>query len=491
MEIQLKSMTNAAAVVTQCLVIPIFGRGPGDAEEALDQATSGLLTELRRRGDLPGKVGDTLLLPAPAGVKAQRVLLVSAGDDALSPADFGKLSSATYSRLREMKVKDASLLFDSISVADRDAAWALTQLAMAAELCSYHYTETVSKPKPAPTLQQVTLASDDTAEQHRAVAHGVAIGQGMNMARRLGDLPANYCTPTILAEQARALTTHHDRLQVEVLEEEAMHELGMGALLSVTAGSEQPAKLIVVQYQGGKPEQAPQVLVGKGITFDTGGISLKPGAKMDEMKYDMCGAASVLGTLHAIAELALPINVVGIIAAAENMPSGRATRPSDVVTSLSGQTIEILNTDAEGRLVLCDALTYAERFKPAAVIDIATLTGACVVALGQHASAVYSNQDELAEALLAAGTLIGDRGWHMPLWDDYQKQLDSDFADMANVGGPEGGSITAACFLSRFTKAYPWAHLDIAGTAWRSGAKKAATGRPVAMLTQYLAKLAE
>ena len=260
----------------------------------------------------------------------------------------------------------------------------------------------------------------------------------------------------------------------------------MGALLSVSAGSEEPAKLIVLEYRGGKRGAAPQVLVGKGITFDSGGISLKPGPKMDEMKYDMCGAASVLGTLHAIVEMQLPINVVGIIAASENLPSGRATKPGDVVTSMSGQTIEILNTDAEGRLVLCDALTYAARFKPAAVIDIATLTGACVVALGKHASGLFSNQDDFAAELLAAGQSIGDRAWQMPLWDDYQKQLDSNFADMANIGGPAGGSITAASFLARYTKSYRWAHLDIAGTAWDEGAAKGATGRPVALLTQYL-----
>jgi len=299
-------------------------------------------------------------------------------------------------------------------------------------------------------------------------------------------LPGNICTPTYLASEAKRLARGQAALSVKVLEEKQMKELGMGSLLSVSAGSDQPAKLIVMEYAGGGKKDAPIALVGKGITFDTGGISLKPGAGMDEMKFDMCGAASVLGTMQTLLELKLPINVVGIIAASENMPNGRATKPGDIVTSMSGQTIEILNTDAEGRLVLCDALTYTERFAPKAVIDIATLTGACVIALGSHASGLYSNRDDLAQALLKAGEEANDRAWHMPLWDDYQKQLDSNFADMANIGGREGGSITAACFLSRFAKNFPWAHLDIAGTAWKSGGSKGATGRPVSLLVQYL-----
>jgi leucyl aminopeptidase len=316
------------------------------------------------------------------------------------------------------------------------------------------------------------------------------MGNGINEARRLADLPGNICTPSYLAQEARKLARDHARLTTRILDEKKMRELGMGSLLSVSAGSEQPARLIVMNYKGGKPGQNPYVLVGKGITFDSGGISLKPGAKMDEMKFDMGGAASVFGTLQAVVELALPLNVIGIVAAAENMPSGRATKPGDVVTSMSGKTIEVLNTDAEGRLVLCDALTYARRFKPHVVIDIATLTGACVIALGSHASGLYANQDKLAEQLLAAGVESHDRAWRMPLWDDYQKQLDSNFADIANIGGPGGGSITAACFLARFTEDYHWAHLDIAGSAW-DGSPKGATGRPVGLLTQYLLERAE
>jgi leucyl aminopeptidase len=311
------------------------------------------------------------------------------------------------------------------------------------------------------------------------------MGLGVNEARDLANLPGNICTPTYLAKHARKLSRGNAHLSVTVLEEKKMRELGMGALLSVSAGSHQPAKLIAIQYKGGKASEKPYVLVGKGITFDTGGISLKPGAKMDEMKFDMGGAASVFGTLRAVSELGLSLNVVGLVAAAENMPGSRATKPGDVVTSMSGKTIEVLNTDAEGRLVLCDALTYAARYKPATVIDIATLTGACVVALGSHASGLFTNEDTLAEQLLAAGTESHDRAWRMPLWEDYQGQLKSNFADIANIGGPGGGSITAACFLARFTEDYHWAHLDIAGSAWDS-APKGATGRPVALLTQYL-----
>ena len=314
--------------------------------------------------------------------------------------------------------------------------------------------------------------------RHRA-RHGT--GQ-----RTLGNLPGNICTPTYLAAKALALGKAHKSIKTTVLEEKDMQKLGMGSFLSVTRGSEQPAKLITMEYAGAAKTQKPIVLVGKGITFDSGGISLKPGAEMDEMKYDMCGAASVLGTMQAIAEMGLKLNVVGVIPTCENMPSGTATKPGDIVTRMSGQTIEILNTDAEGRLILCDALTYSKKFNPDTVIDIATLTGACVIALGHVASGMFANEDELAKELIAAGEQSHDRIWQLPLWDDYQPLLDSNFADMANIGGRAGGTITAACFLSRFTKEYRWAHLDIAGTAWKSGKQKGATGRPVPLLTQYL-----
>ncbi|HXF16408.1 MAG TPA: leucyl aminopeptidase, partial [Burkholderiales bacterium] len=320
---------------------------------------------------------------------------------------------------------------------------------------------------------------------HSALERGVAIGEGVNFARDLGNLPPNICTPGYLAEQARSLGKTH-KMKVTVLERADMKKLGMGSLLSVSDGSRQPPKLITMEYYGGPKKQKPVVLVGKGVTFDTGGISLKPGAEMDEMKYDMSGAGSVLGTMSAVAAMKLPLNVVGVMPATENMPGGNATRPGDIVTSMSGQTIEILNTDAEGRLILCDALSYSERFEPAAVIDIATLTGACVIALGHVASGLFANDEQLAEEVTAAGVAAWDRVWPMPVWQDYQEQLKSNFADMANIGGRPAGSITAACFLARFTKKFKWVHLDIAGTAWKSGREKGSTGRPVPLLTQFL-----
>ena len=375
-----------------------------------------------------------------------------------------------------------------------DPAWLITQAALIADEADYRFDRLKSKPeKTDSTLSTINfgLTNDNQlAVLKKILAQAVAMAQGVKLAKDLGNLPGNICTPTYLADQAKELAKEN-KLKVTILEEKDMDKLGMHSLLSVTRGSRQPAKLITLQYAGGDKKQKPIVLVGKGITFDSGGISLKPGADMDEMKYDMCGAASVLGTLQAIASIGLKLNVIGVIPSCENMPDGAASKPGDIVKSMSGQTIEILNTDAEGRLILCDALTYAARFEPDTVVDIATLTGACVIALGHVASGLYSNQDTLAQELLDAGNMIHDRAWHMPLWDDYQQQLDSNFADMQNIGGRAGGSITAACFLSRFTKDYRWAHLDIAGTAWKSGKDKGATGRPVPLLTQFLIDRAE
>jgi leucyl aminopeptidase len=331
----------------------------------------------------------------------------------------------------------------------------------------------------------LAVAKSDEKRAARGLAQGLALAHGISLARDLGNLPGNVCTPAYLAEQARKLAKHY-RLKVQVLERVDMEKLGMNTLLSVAAGSSQPPKLIVLEYRAGPKTQKPVVLVGKGVTFDTGGISLKPAPEMDEMKYDMSGAGSVLGTLKAVAEMKLPVNVIGIIPATENMPGARATKPGDIVTSMSGQTVEILNTDAEGRLILCDALTYAERYDPAAVIDIATLTGACVIALGHVVSGLFANDDPLAREVLAAGEHTGDGAWHLPLHDEYQDQLRSNFADFANIGGRPAGAVTAACFLSRFTKKYKWAHLDVAGTAWKSGKDKGSTGRPVPLLTQFL-----
>ena len=332
--------------------------------------------------------------------------------------------------------------------------------------------------------------ADSTAANRQAITQGVAIGQGINIARELGNLPGNICTPKYLSAQARKLARQHAAIKTTVLGEKQMQALSMDSLLSVGHGSVEESQLMVINYQGGKKSQKPHVLVGKGITFDSGGISLKPGARMDEMKFDMCGAASVIGTLSAIAEMKLPLNVIGVIPAAENMPSSKATKPGDVVTSMSGKTIEVLNTDAEGRLVLCDALTYVERFKPESVVDIATLTGACIMALGHHASGLLSNNDDLANSLLTAGTDSADRAWQLPLWDVYKKQLSSPFADLGNIAAGGAGTITAACFLSEFTENYRWAHLDIAGTAWGQAGGKGASGRPVGLLCQYLISLA-
>ena len=326
----------------------------------------------------------------------------------------------------------------------------------------------------------------DAAAVKAGLQQGQAVAEGVALARELGNLPGNYCTPTHLGDEAKRLSRTFKHVKAEVLDRRAIEKLGMGSFLSVTNGSAQPPRFIILRYDGAAASQAPVVLVGKGITFDTGGISLKPGAGMDEMKFDMGGAASVLGTFRALAELKPKLNVIGLIPTCENMPSGTATKPGDVVTSMSGQTIEVLNTDAEGRLILCDALTYAERFKPAAVIDIATLTGACVIALGNIHSGLFSADDQLADALLAAGLQAQDTAWRMPIDDEYGEALKSNFADLGNVGGREGGAITAAVFLSKFTKAYRWAHLDIAGSAWKSGGAKGGTGRPVGLLTQFI-----
>jgi leucyl aminopeptidase len=339
----------------------------------------------------------------------------------------------------------------------------------------------------SPALRRLALYVDRAALKRAAAGleQGLAVAHGMSLAKDLGNLPPNVCTPAYLAAQARELAQHY-RMKITVLERADMQRLGMHTLLSVAQGSAQPPKFIVLEHRGGPKTMKPVVLVGKGITFDTGGISIKPAAEMDEMKFDMCGAASVLGTLKAVGEMKLPINVVGVVPTTENMPGGRATRPGDIVKSLSGQTVEILNTDAEGRLILCDALTYVERFEPAAVIDIATLTGACVIALGHVASGLFANDDALAREVASAGEVSYDRVWHMPLWADYQEQLKSNFADFANIGGRPAGAVTAACFLARFAGKFKWAHLDIAGTAWKSGKEKGATGRPVPLLTEFL-----
>ncbi|MFK7828413.1 MAG: leucyl aminopeptidase [Congregibacter sp.] len=478
---------KALAARTDCAVLPVANSLKLDRSgKELSKDSGGVIEAALTSGEFSGNAGETLLVHSPG--KARRVMLVGTGEGKPDRAVLRQLSRSLAKALLTSKAADAVLFADSLKTARSDWSWFCTTLGKDLTFQQYQYAETLSKKKTPPSLKRfalVSAAGTDARDAKKALNDGADTGRGINLARELGNLPGNYCTPEHLASTARKLARSNPKANCKILGEKAMADLGMHSLLSVTAGTEVPAKLIVIEYKGGKRGESPHVLVGKGITFDSGGISLKPGGKMDEMKYDMGGAASVLGTMQAIMAMSLKLNVVAIIAAAENMPSGAATKPGDVVTSMAGITIEILNTDAEGRLVLCDAMTYAKRYKPASVVDIATLTGACVVALGSHASGLYANDDELAEQLLGAGVESHDRAWRMPLWDDYQKQLHSNFADVANIGGPGAGSVTAACFLARFAEDYKWAHLDIAGSAWDSS-PKGSTGRPVGLLTQYL-----
>ena len=485
--------SNPEKRATPCIAVGIYaGHKLAASAEALDRASQGSVREVLRRGDMEGKLGATLLLYRVPGVAAERVLLVGLGPEAdLREREYREAARAAVKAAQQTGAGSATLCFTEIKASRRDSVWKARQVALVAAECAYQFDYMKSKKSEPRPLARIELlaATRDAAGAALGLRQGQAIGAGVSLTKDLGNLPANVCTPTYLAEQAKKLAREH-KLEIEVLERKDMEKLGMGSLLSVAQGSRQPPKLIVLHYAGGPKKAKPVVLVGKGITFDTGGISLKPGAEMDEMKFDMCGAASVLGTIKACAEMKLKLNVVGIIPTTENMPGGAATKPGDIVTSMSGQTIEVLNTDAEGRLILCDALTYAERFEPDAVVDIATLTGACVIALGHVASGLFSNKEGLARELLAAGEDAYDRAWHMPLWDDYQEQLKSNFADLANIGGRPAGSVTAACFLARFAKKFDWAHLDIAGTAWKSGKDKGSTGRPVALLTSFLMKRA-
>jgi leucyl aminopeptidase len=483
-----RAVADAPRATTQCAILPLHADGKLSTEAKLfDRASNGSIKSALKLGDFSGKRGESLLLPGTGGAK--RLLLVGLGEaDKFDRKGAREFAATVYTALNKTRAADAMLHASALGKKAADLSWALEFLARHLTTSAYRYSRTVSKPKPALALKKLQVNPGKAltrAAAQSALTQGQHTGEGMNTARELANLPGNICTPSYLAQEARKWARGAKERSAKILDEKKMRELGMNSLLSVSAGSDQPAKLIIMEYKGGKAKDAPYVLVGKGITFDSGGISLKPGAKMDEMKFDMGGAAGVFGAMRAVADLQLPLNVVGIVAAAENMPSGRATKPGDVVTSMAGKTIEVLNTDAEGRLVLCDALTYAERYKPAAMIDIATLTGACVVALGSHATGLYANRDELANQLVSAGDESFDRAWRMPLWDEYQAQLSSNFADMANIGGPGGGSITAACFLARFTEKQNWAHLDIAGSAWDS-APKGATGRPVALLTRYL-----
>ena len=491
MEFNVKS-GSPAKQRSACVVVGIFEpRRLSPAAESLDKASDGYISSLLRRGDIEGHLGQTLLLHNIPKTLADRVLLVGCGKEReIGDKEYKRIIASAVGRLNETGSLEGVSYLTDISVKTRNLHWKVRHVVEITSESLYHFDQLKSKKedtrRPLRKLTIMVPRRSDLPNGEAAVREGSAIAIGVSQAKDLGNLPGNICTPTYLAKQAKAMDKLYRKLKVSVIEQGQMEKLGMGALLSVTRGSREAPKLIIAEYQGGKTKEKPIVLVGKGVTFDSGGISIKPGAAMDEMKYDMCGAASVLGTLTACAELDLPCNVIGVIPTCENMPDGAATKPGDIVTSMSGQTIEVLNTDAEGRLILCDALTYCERFEPESVVDIATLTGACVVALGRHASGVMGNHHPLVHELLNAGKTSGDRAWELPLWDEYNDQLKSNFADIPNIADRTAGTITAACFLSRFTQKLNWAHMDIAGTAWVSGDKKGATGRPVPLLTQFL-----
>lgn len=474
-----------------CVVVGVFDGGKlTPPARMLDQASRGQLARLVKSGAFTGRLGQSLMLFQVPGVAAERVLLVGLGkQDEFTLRSYRKAVHKSVQALVDGGVKHAALTFGMLSVPGTDAYARARHAVECAADAAYRFEQCKSQPeKPQAALREISLlvsGRDELGAAERGIRHGGAIAEGVALARDLGNLPPNICTPAYLANEARKLG-RGTRLKVTVLEEAQMKKLGMGALLAVSSGSSQPAKLIIMEYRGGPKNTRPQVLVGKGITFDSGGISIKPTAAMDEMKFDMCGAASVFGALKAAMRMQLKLNLVGIVPTSENLPDGKAVKPADIVRTMSGQTVEILNTDAEGRLILCDALTYAQRFKPAAIVDMATLTGACVIALGNVVSGLFGNDETLVKELWNAGEKADDRAWRMPLYDDYQDGLKSNFADFANVAGREGGAITAACYLSRFTKSMRWAHLDIAGTAWKSGAEKGATGRPVPLLVQYL-----
>ncbi|MBK6007052.1 leucyl aminopeptidase [Ramlibacter ginsenosidimutans] len=477
---------------TGCIVAGVYaGRQLSPAARALDAAAGGAIARVLERGDLEGDIGTTLLLHDPPKLATQRVLLVGLGaEPEFREGSYRTALTAAMKALVATGTVQATICLHELAVAGRDSAWRIEQAVLAAMDGVYRFDQLKSHPAQVKrALDQLAFQVAEPAEKRSgeaAIQRAAAIAQGILLARDLGNMPGNLCTPTYLADQARLVGESHG-MQVTILEQPEIEKLGMGAFLAVARGSLQPPRLIVMEYRGGAPGAQPIALVGKGITFDAGGISIKPAPEMDEMKFDMCGAASVFGALRAAALMKLPINVVGVIPATENMPGGNASKPGDIVTTLSGQTVEILDTDSEGRLVLCDALTYVERYRPAAVIDVATLTGEIVSALGEVATGLFSNSDALAREVLDAGERAWDRAWQMPLWDEYQEALKSNFADFPNIGSPTSCAVTAACFLSRFTKSYPWAHLDIAGTASRSGADKGATGRPVALLAHFLA----
>ena len=485
--------TDTPRIRTGCLVAGLFEeRDATPAYRALDAASGGRLDAVARKARFRGDAGRHLRVHALDGVTADSVLVVGCGPrkEAMTAPRYLKIARGAAREAVGTGATSASWTLGEIEVDGRDIEWksrvAVERLVDAA----YHFDAMRGNAEksriPPPVRASIAAPRRDRRAATSGIATGQAIAAGISLARDLGNLPGNVCTPSYLADQAKALAARHRKVTFKALDEARMKRLGMGSLLSVARGSRQPPRLIVLEYRGASRAQAPIVLVGKGVTFDSGGISIKPSATMDEMKFDMCGAAGVIGAMEACATLALPLNVVALAPATENLPDGNASKPGDIVTTMAGTTVEVLNTDAEGRLILCDALTYAERYKPDVIVDVATLTGACVIALGAPASGLFSNHQPLADALLAAGERAGDRAWQMPLWAEYAEQLESNFADVANIGGREAGAVTAASFLEKFASGQRWAHLDIAGTAWRSGKDKGATGRPVGLLCQYL-----
>ena len=479
--------TLATALETACLVIGVFEKAPlkGSAK-LVDKACGGALQKLIKSGDVSAGWKETTLLHGLKGVAAKRILVLGCGDaKKFTSVRYNSVCLSAGAFLRDHTSTSAHICLHELDVNQTTDYWRLRQAAVGLAQANYRYTATKApKDGDKQPLDYASFNAPDDMQAALDEARGMA--KGYLRSIELGNLPPNICNPLFLAETAQEIANSYKNVSLEILDEDQMAELNMSALLAVGRGSRNGSRLIVLKYQGKGKKSRPTVLVGKGITFDSGGLSLKPGPNMEQMKFDMGGAASVIGAFEACAEMQLPINVICVVAAAENMPGGNAYRPGDVLTSMSGKTIEVLNTDAEGRLVLCDALTYSQRFKPAALIDVATLTGAAVIALGHHASIIMSKHDDLAEALIEAGETVVDRGWRLPIWDDYQPQLKSTFADMKNVGGMAAGSITAGCFLSRFTENQRWAHIDCAGSTWIWGGDKGSTGRPVGLLTQFL-----
>lgn len=472
-------------VAASLVIVGVFEeRMLTSAAAELDAASGGLLKRLMESGDVSGRVGTTALLHQASGLAAPRVLVVGLGEQRKFDAHrFLRATREAHRALKGLPVDVVASYLTEVDVPRQDAEWKLLQSALVADYAAYKYTATLKTRPERIELRELQFSAP--GYQGTALERASGIAAGVRLARELGNLPPNICNPAYLADQAIELARRHPEVSVQILDRAEMETLGMGALLAVANGSDNAPKLIAMEYHGAAGK--PFVFVGKGITFDTGGIDIKPAAGMEEMKFDMCGAAAVFGLMEAVATLKLPVHVVGITPAVENMPDGKSYRPSDVVKTMAGHQVEILNTDAEGRLILCDALTWSLRYEPHTLIDIATLTGACVVALGSHATGLMTRDDDLSQELLAAGEYTMDRAWRLPLWDDYQSQLETGFADFANIGGKYAGAITAGCFLGRFTEGQRWAHLDIAGSAWDSGRKGSATGRPVSMLVQWLA----